>query len=378
MRALLITNDFPPMGGGEATYYARICASVPPDRIVVLAPRVPGDDAFDRSQAYRIIRKPVPTAPHPLARLVQILLLLGHGFRIARRESIDIVHLGHLHLGPIGLAFTRWGGIPYVIYLHGGEMAPYLRFRPVRAAAAAIVRTAQTVIVNTRYTRDLYAAMGIHPARLETLMVGPGLAQFEGSPDTRRIRAKYDLDDCRVILTVGRLVARKGHDLVIRALGKVQRAVGPVRYVVAGSGPEEMSLRALARTVGAEACVRFLGYVPADELPALYAACDIFAMPSRALSQRDGIEGFGIVFLEAAAASKPVVGGRSGGIPEAVHDGVTGRLVDPDDVDQLAEVLIDLLRDHDLAARLGTNGRREVEAAEAAWRATLRRIWEAP
>ena len=124
--------------------------------------------------------------------------------------------------------------------------------------------------------------------------------------------------------------------------------------------------------------MRFLGYVPADELPALYAACDIFAMPSRALSQRDGIEGFGIVFLEAAAASKPVVGGRSGGIPEAVHDGVTGRLVDPDDVDQLAEVLIDLLRDRDLAARLGTNGRRKVEAAEAAWRTTLRRIWEAP
>ena len=378
MRALLVTNDFPPMGGGEATCYARICASVPPDRIVVLAPRLPGDRVFDRIQSYRIIRRSVPTSPHPAARVLQIVLLIGHALRILRRESIDIVHLGHLYLGPVGLALRCWQGIPYVLYLHGGEMAAYLRVRPIRAVARAIVHGAAIVVVNSAYTRTLFSTLGIHPARVETLMISPGTAQFTTDGDGRRIRAKYNLGDDLVILTVGRLVERKGHDMVIRILGRVQRAVGRVWYLIVGEGPEERRLRALAREAGCEDAVRFIGHAPSEDLPALYSACDVFAMPSRVLSRRDGVEGFGIVYLEAAAAAKPVVGGRSGGVPEVVRDGVTGRLVDPADGDELAEVLISLLRDRAEAARLGANGRRYAEAIEAAWGATIKRLWDEP
>ncbi|HKV45506.1 MAG TPA: glycosyltransferase family 4 protein [bacterium] len=377
-RALLITNDFPPMGGGEATCYARICASVPPDRIVVLAPRMAGDQAFDQAQAYRVIRRSAPTNPHPVARLLQIALLFVRALRMIRSESIDIVHIGHLHLGPIGLGLQRWRGVPYVLYLHGGEMAAYLRFRPIRAIARAIVEGAVVVVVNSAFTRQHYSALGIRPARVETLTISPGTAQFGPDDQGRRIRAKYRLGDDKVILTVGRLIERKGHDVVIRSLDRIRQTVGPVRYVIAGRGPEEMRLRALARALGCEDTVHFIGYVPSEELPALYAACNVFVMPSRVLTQRDGVEGFGIVFLEAAAASKPVVGGRSGGIPEVVLDNVTGRLVDPGDVDQLTEALVQLLLDRHEAGRLGANGRRHAEAVEAAWSATLRRIWDEP
>jgi phosphatidyl-myo-inositol dimannoside synthase len=377
-RVLLVTNDFPPMGGGEATCYARICASVPADRIVVLAPRLPRDRLFDRIQPYRIIRRSVPTSPHPAPRVAQIMLLLWHALGILNREAIDIVHVGHLYLGPVGLALRRWRGIPYVLYLHGGEMAAYLRVRPIRAAARAIVRGAATVVVNSAYTRDLYAALGIVPARIETLTISPGTGQFSVDQDICRIRNKYGLGNDRVILTVGRLIARKGHDMVIGVLDSVRRDVGPVRYLIVGQGPEEERLRALAREAGCNDAVQFVGYAPSEDLPALYAACDVFAMPSRALSSRDGVEGFGIVYLEAAAAGKPVVGGRSGGIPEVVLDGVTGRLVDPNNSDELAEALIALLHDRSEAKRLGANGRRHAEAIEAAWAATLWRLWDMP
>ena len=181
-----------------------------------------------------------------------------------------------------------------------------------------------------------------------------------------------------MILTVGRLVERKGHDMVIRALPGIERAVGPVRYVVAGAGPEEPRLRALAREVGCASDVRFIGPVSGEDLAALYSACDVFVMPSRALAQRDGVEGFGIVFLEAGACAKPVVGGRSGGITDAVLDGVTGMLVDPADGAELQAVLIRLLDDPVEAQRLGARGRQRVEALAQSWEPTVRQIFATP
>jgi phosphatidylinositol alpha-1,6-mannosyltransferase len=151
-----------------------------------------------------------------------------------------------------------------------------------------------------------------------------------------------------------------------------------VRYVVAGAGPEEPRLRDLAREVGCAAHVRFIGSVSGEDLEALYAACDIFVMPSRALAQRDGVEGFGIVFLEAGACAKPVVGGRSGGISDAVLDGVTGLLVDPTDAAELEAVLIRLLDDPVEARRLGAQGRQRVEALARSWQPTVKQIFAPP
>lgn len=377
MTALLVTNDFPPMAGGEATYYARICATLSPERVMVLAPRFPGDRSFDVGQAYRIIRRRVPVSPHPLARLLQIVLLSLHALRIARRERVHAVHIGHLWLGPIGLAVNRLLKVPYVIYLHGGDMAPYLRFRVVRAVVRTIVRHADVCVVNSAYTRRDYEAMGIHHPRVELLTMSVPLERFRPGLDPRAIRAKYRLDGQKVILTVGRLIERKGHDVVIRALSRIGGSLGSMRYVIAGRGPEEQRLRALARDLGCGEQVKFIGHVPDEDLPHLYAACDVFVMPSRALDRRDGVEGFGIAFVEAGACGKPVIGGRSGGIADAVVDGVTGILVNPTDVEALAAVLVRLLRNQDEAARLGAQGRQRAQALERAWTATVDRIWSA-
>jgi phosphatidylinositol alpha-1,6-mannosyltransferase len=337
---------------------------------------VPGAERFDSRQRYQVIRRRVPQAPHALGRLMQIALFVFYAARIARRAQVDVVHIGHLHLGLVGIALKRWLGLPYVLYLHGGEMAPYMRFRLVRAAAQTIAREACLLVVNSTFTRRHFEALGIRNPRVELLTLSVETDRFRPGLNVQETRAKYHLDGKQMILTVGRLVERKGQDMIIRALRSVQERAGPTVYVVAGTGPQEATLRELAAETGCEKDVVFAGYVAEDDLPSLYAACDVFAMPSRALDIRDGVEGFGIVFLEAGACGKPVIGGRSGGIADAVADGVTGLLVDPVDVGAMADALVQLLVQRDVAHRMGASGRQRAESLKLEWKRTLERIWD--
>lgn len=375
MKGLLITNDFPPMTGGLASWYSRLCATVP-DRVIVLAPRVKDDHLHDGSLQYRVIRCRAPIGANPVARLMQILVLGLRAFRLLRRGEMKAVHIGQLHLGVIGLAIRRLLGFPYVLYLHGGEMALYLRFGMVRAVARAIVRAASIVVVNSEFTRSQYEAMGITHPRTELLTMGVSAERFRPDLDLSGVRARFGLDGTKVILTVGRLVERKGHDVTIEALRRLPATVGTVSYLIVGTGPEEHRLRRLAQTIECAHQIIFAGYVPDKELPYVYASCDVFVMPSRALPVRDGVEGFGIVFLEAGACAKPVIGGRSGGVAEAVWDGKTGVLVDPTDAEELARVLTRLLSSPEEAQRLGRGGRQRAEALAAEWSTATTRIWD--
>ncbi|HLY24669.1 MAG TPA: glycosyltransferase family 4 protein [bacterium] len=380
---LLITNDFPPMAGGEAVWYARMCTAAVrrgpavSDRVLVLAPKLRGDVAFDARQPYSVIRRRVPVSTHPAARLWQLLLLGIAAFGIVRRERVRMVHIGHLYLGPIALALKALRNIPYVLYLHGGEMAPYMRFRLIRRVAEATVRNAHVVVMNSGFTRRHFASLGISHPHVEIVAPPVDIERFQPGIDTAAVRRRYGIDGQKVLLTVGRLVTRKGHDTVIRVLPRLRKEVGPVRYLIAGAGPDEPRLRALARETGCDGEVVFVGPVPDEHVPGLYAACDVFVMPNRSLDERDGVEGFGLVFLEAGASGKPAIGGRSGGVEDAVLDGKTGILVDPLDLDGLSEALLRVLRDPGLSARLGAEGRRRAAALASASAAALARVWAA-
>jgi len=179
--------------------------------------------------------------------------------------------------------------------------------------------------------------------------------------DVSAARASLGLDQARVILTVGRLTPRKGIDTVIRALPSVIERVPNAVYMVVGEGEDRERLEALARETGVEDHVLFEGSVPFSQLPSTYNLCDVFVTPSR--SAPPSVEGFGIVFLEANACGKPVIGARSGGIPDAIVDGETGLLVEPDDEPGLAEALVSLLSNPERCRALGEAGRARVEQA---------------
>jgi phosphatidylinositol alpha-1,6-mannosyltransferase len=167
-----------------------------------------------------------------------------------------------------------------------------------------------------------------------------------------------------VLFTIARLVARKGIDTVLQALPALVAAVPDLVYVIAGEGPEGEGLAALSRRLGVESSVRFVGAVAHPDLPFYYSLGDVFVMPSR--STPPDVEGFGIVFLEAAACERAVVAARAGGIPDAVLDGQTGVLVPPDDPRALSPVLVELFRDPARRTELGRRGRERV-LAELTW-----------
>jgi phosphatidylinositol alpha-1,6-mannosyltransferase len=176
-----------------------------------------------------------------------------------------------------------------------------------------------------------------------------------------------------IILSVGNLVSRKGHDMVIRALPRLLDIMGDVTYLIVGDGPHRAELEALALALGVRERVAFAGRVPDEDLPDIYALCDAFVLPSREQLDSCDVEGFGMVFLEANASGKPVVAGRSGGIGDAVLDGETGLLVDPLDPDCIASSIGKLLANPQLASRMGEQGR-ERAVREFSWPAVAARL----
>ena len=219
------------------------------------------------------------------------------------------------------------------------------------------------VITISEYTRRLIESHGsATAARIVKIRPGADPTRFSPSVPARPLAQRLDIVGHRVILTVGRLMRSqryKGQDMVIRALPAVVRVVPDVLYVVAGTGDDAGYLRSVAAEIGVANHLKIIGKVADEDLPALYACCDVFVLCGREVVSRKRVlsEGFGIVLIEASATGKPVVGGVGGGIPEAVRDGETGFLVDPVDPEAIAATLIRILTNTQLATALGANGR---------------------
>ncbi len=220
----------------------------------------------------------------------------------------------------------------------------------------------------SRYTAALLGDLGVPPERVHVVPNGTRPEQFDNEQSraaAATLRARYDLPvDGPMLATVGRLVPRKGVDTVIRALPRIADKVPNTLYVVAGGGPDRPRLEALAADQGVSERVRFLGKVPDADVSGLYQACTAFVMPAR--QEGASVEGFGLVFREAGACGKPVIGAYSGGVPDAIEHGDTGLLVPPADPRAFADAAIQLLSDEALAARLGARGR-EVVHTEGTW-----------
>ena len=178
----------------------------------------------------------------------------------------------------------------------------------------------------------------------------------------------------KIILTVGRLVERKGHDAVIKALPFVLKEFPDLKYKIVGKGPMDKKLREIAKIENVNGYVEFCGEV--DNIADFYANCDVLVMPSRFIEKKGDVEGFGLVFLEANYFGKPVIAGKSGGVFDAVIDGVTGLLVDPESPEEIANAIIELLENPELARKLGEQGRKRV-LEEFTWERAARIIEQA-
>ncbi len=342
--------------------YAR-CVAIEPGDITVLAPAVEGYRAFDEAQTFEIRRWPNQLARVAgLGRVLQLILPLLHTLTLYRRQHFGLIECGQaLPFGVIALLFKRVYSIPYVIWSHGREILKPQQYPILRGVLRAVLQEADLVVSNSERTRQSVIELGVLPDRVRVIYPPVDTQRFHPNIDPSPVVARHNWQGKRIILTVGRLVRRKGVDTVIRALPAILEAVPDMVYVIVGDGPDRRRLETVAQGLDIGDSVNFVGLVDDVILPAYYAACDVFVMVSRSIPEAGEVEGFGIVYLEAGACGKPVVAGRSGGVAEAVQDGISGLLVDPSDVVAVRDAVIRILQDPALAARLGAGGRRRAQ-----------------
>ncbi len=353
---LLVTIEYPPQLGGIATYLAHMAENLPGGDISVLAPDMPETHKIDMASPVPIYRRPL------LWRFLRPRWMpaLYWTLRYCRRDRPDMVVVSHLlNMGKVALATKRLTGTPYAVVLHGFDVAQARSTTFFKSLAAKeILRNADLVIANSGFTASFAKSFGVRDDRMALVNPPPWLSLDESADktDVARFRKNHGLGDRFTLLTVSRLMKRKGLDTVIDAVAELRRAGREVEYVIIGDGPDRGRLKHRAERAGVLEHVKFLGAMEPDTLAVPYTACDAFVMVPR--SEKGGdIEGYGIVYLEANIFGKPVIGSRAGGVPEAVLHGETGLLVKPDDVRQLVMAVEALMDDPKLCERLGQGGR---------------------
>jgi phosphatidylinositol alpha-1,6-mannosyltransferase len=362
---LLLAELYPPTIGGSGVLLESLYSRLPNHRVHVLT-----DGTGSR------VQHGVPvTGARMLARDWGVLGrgCLARHVRIARevRRLTSGDTVVHCSRGlPEGLS-AALSGRRFLCWTHGEELGYASTSRELSWLLRRVYRRAAAIVANSRNSARLLAEWGVEADRITVIHPGVDAARFRPDADRGPWREHHARRGELLLLSVGRLQRRKGHDLVLAALAKWGPDDPPVRYLIAGAGDQRAALEAQARSHGIHDRVVFLGVVPESELPGLYSASDIFVMPNRT----DGVdfEGFGIVFLEAAASGLPCIGGNSGGAPEAVQDGETGVLVSGTDPDELLRALRRLARSVDERTRMGASGRGRV-LREFTWEHGARRL----
>jgi len=354
LRVLVLTPDFPPDVGGIQVMAHRLVTSWPTFETHVLTTgpsTAPASEVFPGGTIRRITIRRGRPAP------LKISLLMARALAEALRFRPDVVLCSHIVISPAAWAISRLTGTPYVQQVYGMEVSA----RPRLARFA--VRHAMGVTAISAYTASLVSPPTSHPA---VQLIPPGV-------DLPGPRREGQLGP-PVVLTVARMAERyKGHDVMLRAMPLVRARVPDVRWIAIGDGPFRAGYEQMARSLGVSDSVRFLGTVDDAERDQWFDAAQVFAMPSR-LSSTGGGEGFGIVYMEAAARQLPVVAGNVGGALDAVLDGVTGLLVDPADHLAVADAIADLLVDRDRSRALGLAG--SIRARQFSWEKTADRFEE--
>ncbi|MEU5721664.1 glycosyltransferase family 4 protein [Micromonospora sp. NPDC047738] len=354
-RTLLITNDFPPRPGGIQSFVHNLAIRQPPGSVVVYASSWRGAAKFDADQPFEVIRERTKV-------LLPTPLIARRAARLARAYDCDTVWFGAAApLGLLAAGLRRRAGIRRAVALTHGHEAGWAALPGARSALRRIGRGVDVTTYLGEYTRVRLARVLDGVTELRRLAPGVDVETYHPSVDGERVRLRLGLADRPVVVCVSRLVPRKGQDMLIRAMPEIRRRVPDAALLIVGGGPYRATLEKLARQTGVERDVVFTGSVPSAELPAHYAAGDVYAMPCRTRNRGLDVEGLGIVYLEASATGLPVVAGDSGGAPDAVREGETGYVVRGRDVAQLADRVATLLADRDLARQLGGAGRAWVE-----------------
>ena len=395
MKILLVTHHFPPELGGASVVYYRLALHLGAE-MSVLGPKTRGGSSesdkghagSSRSPAFGIgaslqkrsgRRRLLRTRIDLFKRLVVDRVSVGLGLiRQFLRSKPDVVCLAQPTLYWTRFLIKWFTKAPVIFYIHGeefalanaeeftkvqGQVAGFLYKRAIQGFAKPMpsFRSANTAANLIRF--------GVGRKQIRVIYNGVDHQQFTPGERDSSVMTRHGLWGKRVLLTLARLDPRKGQDMVIRAMPAILKVVPDAVYVIAGAGSDRGRLEQLVESLSLQQYVIFAGRVPDQEVCAYYRSCDLFIHPNRNMPDGD-TEGFGLVFLEAGACGKPVIGGNAGGVPEAVVHGETGLIVNGESHAEVADAAIRILCDPETADRFSSNGR--TWAARFSWEATAR------
>lgn len=347
-KVLLFTLEYPPFKGGVANVYENIVEHWPsyakasdgkPDSILVL-----------NNNEDKLVNNNLP--------FLKWLPSISQLWKAVKKNKIGHILVGHiLPLGTSAYILSKFTRVQYSVILHGMDLTFSFKKKRKKILAKKILAKAKNIICMNNYVAEIARETVGKKNYNKIKVVNPGIdnkfltKEYESRGDLIK---KYNLENKIVLFSVGRLVKRKGFDKVLECLPSVLTDVPDLVYVIAGAGPDEEYLKSISSNLNQDSAI-FLGKITDEEKWAWLNLCDIFIMPSRNI---DGdFEGFGIVFLEANLAGKPVIAGDSGGVSDAIENAINGLLVDPEDINDIAYAIIKLAKDENLRKKLGERGR---------------------
>ena len=345
-KILLFAPYFPPSIGGTQTLYYHLSNTLDPSKIVVVCQKCDGWQEFDKRQQFKIYR--FDRFSHIDSRIFKEIIDIQ---RIIKKEQVKHIIFGHINFCLTALILKFIYGREYYIYVHGEEIVKNFGGKYYQFFKWNSLRYAKGIIAVSDFTKKL---VEIYNPNVKIIYNAVNLTEFMPTPKSMDLIKKHNLSDKLVLLTISRLEDRKGHDVVIATLPRLIKMYPNIKYLIGGTGKEENKLKQLVSQGNLDDYVEFLGKVPSDQLLDYFNLCDIFVMPVR--NMHDGnTEGFGIVFLEANACGKPVIGGNVGGIPSAIQDGFNGFLIDANNEDALFNNVVKLLQDDSFRESMSKN-----------------------
>ena len=352
---LFITNDFGPRAGGIETFVHGLIERLPKGSVIVYTSAQPNAAQFDanwmKDYGVEVIRDrsklllPTPRVINMCQRIVK------------ERKLTKVAFGAAAPLGVMARAMRKAGAQKIVALTHGHEVW-WAKVPPFSFALRFMTKEIDAITYLGSYTKGEISRALSENDKSKLVQIAPGIDVDHFVPtDSSELRAELGLSDKSVIISVGRLVHRKGQDMLISSLPQIKAKIPNVHLLLVGVGPHQDYLEKLAVKLGVTECITFIGRINYADLPKYICVGDIFAMPSRSRFFGLEVEGLGIVYLEASSCGLPVVGGKSGGAPDAVLAGETGVVVDGTNTFEIAEACIELLNNPELSALMGANGR---------------------
>ncbi|WP_233267311.1 glycosyltransferase family 4 protein [Paraglaciecola sp. L3A3] len=360
MKTLLITENFPPKSGGSGRWFWELYSRLPEGQYQILAGNDPSSSEFDTQASIKIDRDNLTSTEWGFVSLIGLKFYIKSAWRIRtfiKQNKITQLHCGRvLPEGVIAWLLNIFTGIPYACYVHGEDLETAQSSREQYFICGQVIKRAKKIICNSQNSANIVAKFG-EKAAAKTVVLHPGVDSEVFVPNNKdeTVLASLGWTGKKVALTVGRLQARKGQDMMIKAVPEILTKISNFHYAIIGGGEQKEELVKLVEELNLQQHVQFFSEISDKDMLACYQQCDLFILPNRTID--NDIEGFGMVLVEAQSCGKAVIAGDSGGTKETMLIGETGVIVDATQTSFIAESVSRLLVDESKLLAMGKRGR---------------------